>query len=73
MASFDPNRIDLHHRRWARCEPSHRLAFLEYHRFGIVLPFGAHDAHFNSPNRFLFAPDGSWLQSDGANPLDSWE
>ncbi|EKM51316.1 uncharacterized protein PHACADRAFT_151996 [Phanerochaete carnosa HHB-10118-sp] len=69
---FDPDRTDLRHRQWARCEPSHRLTLLEYNRFGIVLPFGAHDAHFNSPNRFLFSPRGEWLQSDGANPLNCW-
>ncbi|GJE90137.1 zf-MYND and DUF4470 domain-containing protein [Phanerochaete sordida] len=70
---FDPARIDLRHRQWARCEGSHRLALLEYHRFGLVLPFGGHNAKFNSPNRFLFSPLGEWLQSDGANPLHSWD
>ncbi|GJE94076.1 DUF4470 domain-containing protein [Phanerochaete sordida] len=69
---FDPARIDLRHRQWARCEGSHRLALLEYHRFALVLPFGAHSAQFNSPNRFLFSPLGEWLQTDGANPLNSW-
>ncbi|GJE94086.1 DUF4470 domain-containing protein [Phanerochaete sordida] len=70
---FDPGRVDLRHRQWAKCEGSHRLALLEYHRFGLVLPFGAHNAHFNMPNRFLFSPEGEWLQSDGVNPLHSWD
>ncbi|EKM51315.1 uncharacterized protein PHACADRAFT_213165 [Phanerochaete carnosa HHB-10118-sp] len=68
----DPDRIDIRHRYWNSCEPSHRLALLEHNHYGIVLPFGAHNTHFNSPNRFLFSPCGEWLQDDGANPLYSW-
>lgn len=70
---FDPSRIDRHHRQYIRLEPSHRLAFLEFRRFGIVLPFGARNDHFNTPNRFLFSPEGTWLQNDLANPLHSWD
>ena len=70
---FDPSRVDRHHRQYTRLEPSHRLAFLEFRRFGIVLPFGARNDHFNTPNRFLFSPEGTWLQNDWANPFESWE
>ncbi|GJE94087.1 DUF4470 domain-containing protein [Phanerochaete sordida] len=70
---FNSDRVDFRHRQWLRCEPSHRLALLEYTKYGLVLPFGAHKAHFKNPNRFLFSPNGVWLQSDGVNPLDSWD
>jgi hypothetical protein len=58
---------------YAGLKPSHRVAFQEYRRFGIVLPFGAMNAHFNSPNRSLFSPTGSWLQTDYADPLEGWD
>ncbi|CAL1708496.1 unnamed protein product [Somion occarium] len=69
---FAPSRVDRHHRWYGRLEPSHRLACLEYRRFGLVLPFGAKNDHFNMPNRTLFSSDGCWLQNDLANPLDGW-
>ena len=68
-----PVRGDLRDRMYARLNPSHRVAFQEYRRFGIVLPFGAMNAHFNSPNLSLFSPDGKWLQTDYADPLEGWE
>lgn len=54
-------------------EPSHRLSAQEFRRFGLVLPFGARNDHFNYPNQYLFSPEGKWLQDDLATPLDSWE
>jgi hypothetical protein len=68
-----PARGDLRDRMYARLNPSHRVAFQEYRRFGIVLPFGAVNTHFNSPNLSLFSPDGKWLQTDYADPLEGWE
>jgi hypothetical protein len=53
--------------------PAHRVAFHEFRRFGIVLPFGAMNAHFNCPNLSLFSPEGKWLQTDYADPLEGWE
>ncbi|GJE88932.1 zf-MYND and DUF4470 domain-containing protein [Phanerochaete sordida] len=69
----DPSRVDVRHRAWAQCRGSHRLARDAYNRTGLVLPFGAHAAHFDTPNRFLFSPAGAWLLSDGANPLAGWD
>ncbi|KAH8089940.1 hypothetical protein BXZ70DRAFT_899118 [Cristinia sonorae] len=69
---FEPSRVDRHHRRYGRLEPSHRLASLEFRRFGLVLPFGARNDRFNTPNRYLFSPEGQWLQDDLADPLESW-
>ncbi|KAG2123462.1 hypothetical protein DEU56DRAFT_48468 [Suillus clintonianus] len=68
-----PCRGDFRDRIFARLKPSHRLAFQEFRRFGIVLPFGAMNAHFNVPNASLFSPDGKWLQTDFADPLAGWD
>ncbi|RDB18739.1 hypothetical protein Hypma_014684 [Hypsizygus marmoreus] len=70
---FAPSRTDRHDRHYCRLEPSHRLAFLEFRRFGLVLPFSTGNDHFNLLNRFLFSPQGKWMQDDLANPLESWE
>lgn len=67
-----PSRVDYRDRMYLGLKPSHRLAFLEYRRFGIVLPFGALNAHCNVPNPSLFS-NGTWLQTDYADPLESWE
>ncbi|KAG2008144.1 hypothetical protein CC2G_013606 [Coprinopsis cinerea AmutBmut pab1-1] len=68
-----PSRADYRDRMYARLRPSHRVAFQEYRLFGIVLPFGAVNAHFNYPNRSLFSPGGEWLQKDYADPLSGWD
>ncbi|KAL6308530.1 hypothetical protein BKA93DRAFT_762976 [Sparassis latifolia] len=68
-----PSREDFRDRMYSKLKPSHRLAFFEFRRFGIVLPFGAINAHFNAPNLSLFSPDGRWLQTDYADPLESWD
>jgi hypothetical protein len=73
IRSFAPQRNDWWDKQWIRADPTHRLALLEYRRFGLVYPFGAANYHFNTPNRFLFEPNGRWIQSDHANPLESWE
>ncbi|KAF9224203.1 hypothetical protein BS17DRAFT_780637 [Gyrodon lividus] len=68
-----PSRLDFWHRFYIGLKPSHRFACLEFRRFGIVLPFGAMNAHFNTPNTSLFSLAGEWLQTDFANPLKSWD
>lgn len=68
-----PSRRDFRDRMYAQLRPAHRVAFQEYRRFGIVLPFGAVNAHFNAPNLSLFSPDGTWLQTDYADPLEGWK
>jgi len=67
------SRRDFRDRMYAKLKPSHRVAFQEFRRFGIVLPSGAFNAHFNVPNASLFSPDGKWLQTDYADPLEGWE
>ena len=67
------SRRDFRDRMYMGLKPSHRAAFKEYRRFGIVLPFGAMNAHFNRPNLSLFSPEGKWWQTDYADPLEGWE
>ncbi|PPQ79343.1 hypothetical protein CVT26_007458 [Gymnopilus dilepis] len=68
-----PSRADYRDRMYSQLRPSHRVAFQEYRRFGIVLPFGAANAHFNVPNLSLFSPNGRWMQNDYADPLKGWD
>jgi hypothetical protein len=68
-----PLRRDFRDRMYESLQPSHRVAFVHYRRFGVVLPFGAMTAHFNRLNLSLFSPGGRWLQPDSADPLDGWE
>jgi hypothetical protein len=57
---------------YARLKPSHRIAFQEFRRSGIVLPFGVASAHFNFPSASLSLSDGKRLQMDYGNPLAGW-
>ncbi|KAF8151754.1 hypothetical protein B0H34DRAFT_801437 [Crassisporium funariophilum] len=68
-----PSRHDFRQRMYAQLRPSHRVAFQEFRRFGILLPFGAMNSHFNVPNNSLFSPKVKWLQKDFADPLQSWD
>ena len=68
-----PSRRDFRDRMYVGLRPSHQVAFIEYRHSGIVLPFGAAKAQFNCPNCSLFSPDGKWLQTDYADPLEGWE
>ncbi|CCL98321.1 uncharacterized protein FIBRA_00315 [Fibroporia radiculosa] len=65
-------RGDRLHREYWPLDPSHRLAFHEFRVYGLLLPFGAANAHLNTPNRLLFSPSGRWLQADKVNPLSGW-
>lgn len=68
-----PERVDYRHRYFCRLKPSHRVAFEEWRNFGLVLPFGAANAHMNLPNKWLFAPDGRLWLNDSASPLEGWD
>ncbi|KAK7685060.1 hypothetical protein QCA50_011897 [Cerrena zonata] len=71
--NLDPSRVDYVDRWLTSMEPSHRMACMEYRRFGLALPFGALNAHFNAPNSTLFSPHGEWLQNDSVNPIQGWD
>lgn len=68
-----PSRRDFMDRKYLRLKPSHRVALQEFRRFGIVLPFGAPNSHFNTPNGTLFSEDGRWMLRDFADPLEGWD
>jgi len=68
-----PSRADYRDRQYAQLRPAHRVAFQEFRRFGLVLPFGAVNSHFNAPNLSLFSLNGEWLQTDFADPLEGYE
>jgi hypothetical protein len=70
---FADRRRDNLDNRLAELEAPHRLAIVQFRRYGLLYPFGAYNAHFNTPNRLLFTPKGRWYQNDGADPLHSWE
>jgi hypothetical protein len=67
-----PNRIDYRHRYLARLKPAHRASFMQWRQFGILLPFGAPNAHLNLPNKFIFGPNNKLLMNDSSSPLEGW-
>ena len=73
VSSLDPSRVDYVDRWMNPLELSHRVACMEHRRFGLVLPFGDLNAHFNVPNSSLFSSQGQWLQTDFVSPLEGWE
>lgn len=70
---FAASRMDHRDRIMAQLKPSHRLAFQRFRQTGIVLPFGAQDSRFDTPNASLFSSQGNWLQPDLADPLQGFE
>ncbi|KAH7103776.1 hypothetical protein BKA62DRAFT_768168 [Auriculariales sp. MPI-PUGE-AT-0066] len=56
-----PSRVDHRDRFFQRLRPSHRAAMLEWRRFGLLLPFGAPNAHLNIANKMLLNPNGQLL------------
>ncbi|KAJ2924336.1 hypothetical protein H1R20_g12763, partial [Candolleomyces eurysporus] len=68
-----PERRDYRDRMYTNLKPSHRVAFYAFRRYGIVLPLGAANAHFNCANSSLFSLEGKWLQTDYADPLSGWD
>ncbi|RXW13619.1 hypothetical protein EST38_g12235 [Candolleomyces aberdarensis] len=67
-----PERRDYRDRMYNNLKPPHRVAFYAFRRYGIVLPLGAANAHFNCANSSLFSLEGKWLQTDYADPLSGW-
>lgn len=73
LCRLAPARVDYRDRFLAGLKPSHRVAYMKFRRSGLVLPFGAGSAAFDTVNRSLFSPEGQWLQNDSASPLHSWK
>ncbi|KAK0452836.1 uncharacterized protein EV420DRAFT_1558595 [Desarmillaria tabescens] len=68
-----PEREDYRDRYYARMKPSHRLAFKQWRSYGLILPFGAINAHMAIPNPWVFTQDGRLMLSDNAHPFDGWD
>ncbi|KAK0209659.1 hypothetical protein IW262DRAFT_1416458 [Armillaria fumosa] len=66
-----PERVDFRERYYEAISPSHRVAFERWRYFGLVLPFGATNAHMAIPNKWLFS-DGRFMLNDSANPFKEW-
>ncbi|KAK0466665.1 hypothetical protein IW261DRAFT_1346445 [Armillaria novae-zelandiae] len=68
-----PERVDYRDRYYASLKPSHRLALKEWRSYGLVLPFGAINAHMAIPNPWLFTHDDHLMLNDSAHPFDGWD
>ncbi|KAK7436427.1 hypothetical protein VKT23_019139 [Stygiomarasmius scandens] len=68
-----PERIDYIDRIYFGLEPSHRLAFLEWRRFGLLYPFGGYNTYLNTPNPLLFGPNRKVCLQDNFCPLEGWD
>ncbi|MCO5557105.1 hypothetical protein L7F22_010661 [Adiantum nelumboides] len=53
--------------------PSHQVAWKEFCKWGLLLPFGTYNAHHDVPNKFLCHPSSGWLPHADANPLSGWD
>ncbi|KAK0475690.1 hypothetical protein EDD18DRAFT_1265999, partial [Armillaria luteobubalina] len=68
-----PERVDYRDRYYASLKPSHRLALEAWRSYGLVLPFGAINAHMAIPNPWLFTHDDRLMLNDSAHPFDGWD
>ncbi|THV03786.1 hypothetical protein K435DRAFT_962274 [Dendrothele bispora CBS 962.96] len=68
-----PERVDYRDRYYWGLEGSHRVAYQEWRKFGIVNPFGGFSAHLNRPNSWLFGPDHRLYLNDSASPFQGWD
>ncbi|KAM0520656.1 hypothetical protein ACHAPE_003053 [Trichoderma viride] len=67
-----PSRIDYRERRYMCLLPAHRLGQERYRTDGLLLPFGASRAKFDTPNPTLFESNQSWPLKDSSDPLEGW-
>lgn len=49
-----------------------RESWMEYARFGMLLPFGGLNAHHNSVNPLLWHTQQGWTLTPSDNPWDGW-
>ncbi|CAG8802856.1 6487_t:CDS:1, partial [Racocetra fulgida] len=69
---LNPARRDYRHRYMQRLTPGERICFDNFRHHGILLPFGALDAHHNVPNRFIIDRMFGWTMADSSDPLSGW-
>ncbi|RIB02514.1 hypothetical protein C2G38_872121 [Gigaspora rosea] len=70
---LNPAREDYRHRYMQRLTPGERICFDNFRHHGILLPYGAMDAHHNSPNRFIIDRMFGWTMADSSDPLSGWD
>ncbi|CAG8662472.1 1334_t:CDS:1 [Dentiscutata erythropus] len=70
---LDPDRKDYRHRYLQRLTPSERICFDNFRHHGILLPYGALNAHHNAQNRFILDPKCGWVMADSSDPLSGWD
>ncbi|KAF2869222.1 hypothetical protein BDV95DRAFT_499175 [Massariosphaeria phaeospora] len=68
-----PERVDYLHRTLFNQPPAVRVATLRLREDGILLPYGASKAAFDTPNPTLFQNPKVWPMRDDASPLAGWE
>ncbi|CAG8470350.1 20392_t:CDS:2 [Cetraspora pellucida] len=69
---LNPARRDYRHRYMQCLTPGERICFDNFRHHGILLPFGALDAHHNVPNRFIIDRMFGWTMADNSDPLNGW-
>ncbi|CAG8737358.1 14830_t:CDS:2, partial [Racocetra persica] len=70
---LDPARIDYRHRHMQALTPGERICFDNFRHHGILLPYGALNAHHNVQNKFILDPTYGWLLPDNSEPLSGWD
>ncbi|KAF0559057.1 hypothetical protein F8M41_007025 [Gigaspora margarita] len=70
---LNPERIDYRHRYMQRLTQGERICFDNFRHHGILLPYGALNAHHNVQNRFILDPKYGWVMADSSDPLSGWD
>ncbi|RIB13965.1 hypothetical protein C2G38_2018828 [Gigaspora rosea] len=70
---FNPMRKDYRHRYMQLLTPGERICFDNFRHHGILLPYGALNAHHNVQNRFILDRTNGWVISDNSDPLSRWD
>ncbi|KAF1994316.1 hypothetical protein P154DRAFT_586027 [Amniculicola lignicola CBS 123094] len=67
-----PERVDYVDRALYKQPPGMRAGTYKFREDGILLPFGASRADFDTPNPTLFRDWNMWPMADSADPLGGW-
>jgi hypothetical protein len=70
---LNPSRTDYLHRYMSGLKPGERVCCDNFRRYGLLLPFGALNAHLNVANRLIMDPDFGWTMTDSSDPLSGWD
>lgn len=71
---MNPTRTDVRYSYMKYLKPHHRVSWNYYRQYGLFLPFGTFNAHFNLPNKFIYDPfTDDWIVPDCIDPTDGWD